>query len=198
MARVEPTPSRLLAAARAAFARAGFEGASTHGIAEAAGVHQGLVRHHFGSKEGLWDAVVEQGLSELGRELGALGDGLTVAAWAAIVERHVLLVGVLLHALLHGERRAEAAVERAAPVWRALRTLQRRAQPLADETLLPMWLFASVAMPLLRTASRDGVPWMTRSQEIDRLFAWLCAESAAAGHGPFALHAGRMRLRGTR
>jgi len=197
MRRAAPASERLLSAALQAFARTGFEGASTHGIAKLAGVPQGLVRHHFGSKEGLWSAVVETGTSAVCRELEALASGLTVAAWTTIVERHLSLAAVLVHALLEGGARAEQAMERAAPIWRQLRVLQRTAQPLADETLLPMWLLASVAVPLLRRATSGDLPWMTRSQEIDRLFAWLCGGGPPQGCGPFAVHAARSRLRGT-
>jgi TetR/AcrR family transcriptional regulator len=50
----------LLKAARSAFARHGFEGATLRGIAGSAGVDPALVAHHFGSKEALWEAVIEQ------------------------------------------------------------------------------------------------------------------------------------------
>lgn len=197
MPRVTSAPDRLLSAAAVAFARAGFEGASTHAIAKAAGVPQGLVRHHFGSKDGLWCAVVDRGLAEVESELGALPSGLTVAAWAAIVDRHVPLASVLVQALLEGGPRAERAAERAASVWTQLRALQRSAQPYADEALLPMWLLASLAVPLLRRVGGEAAPWATRSQEIDRLFAWLCGPAGSGALGPFAVHAARSRLRGT-
>jgi TetR/AcrR family transcriptional regulator len=50
----------LLKAGQSAFARHGFEGASLRGIAATAGVDPGLAAHHFGSKEALWEAVVER------------------------------------------------------------------------------------------------------------------------------------------
>lgn len=185
----------MLAAARLAFARVGYEGASTHAIAKAAGVPQGLVRHHFGSKEGLWCAVVERGLAEVRVALEALPSGLTVAAWMTIVEQHLALAAVLLHALLEGGPHAEHAAQHAAPVLGHLRELQRGAQPYADEALLPMWLLASVAVPLLRRAGAQE-PWVARSQQLDRLFAWLCGGGAPQAPGPFAMHAARSRLRG--
>jgi AcrR family transcriptional regulator len=193
--RPAPAPDRLLAAARLAFARDGFQGASTHAIAKAAGVPQGLVRHHFGSKEGLWCAVVERGLAEVRVELEALPSGLTVAAWTAIVDQHLALAAVLLHALLEGGAHAEHAAEHAAPVLAHLQELQRSAQPYADGALLPMWLLASVAVPLLRRAGAQQ-PWVARSQEIDRLFGWLCGGGVPQTPGPFAMHGARSRLRG--
>jgi TetR/AcrR family transcriptional regulator len=50
----------LLRAGQSAFARHGFEGASLRGIAATAGVDPALAAHHFGSKEALWEAVIER------------------------------------------------------------------------------------------------------------------------------------------
>src|SRR4029079_10070922 len=43
-----------------AFAEVGDTGATTAAIARRAGVTQPLVHHHFGSKEGLWQALVDE------------------------------------------------------------------------------------------------------------------------------------------
>ena len=49
----------MLAAARAAFAERGFDGASIRVIATAAGVDPALVHHYFGSKDKLFLAAIE-------------------------------------------------------------------------------------------------------------------------------------------
>jgi TetR/AcrR family transcriptional regulator len=49
--------ARLMAEALKAFARDGFEGASTRTIATAAGVNHSLIPYYFGSKDGLWRAA---------------------------------------------------------------------------------------------------------------------------------------------
>jgi AcrR family transcriptional regulator len=61
------TREAILVAARAAFARSGFDGASLRAIATEAAVDPALVRHYFGSKRGLFIASVElpYGLAEL-------------------------------------------------------------------------------------------------------------------------------------
>jgi len=56
---------RILAAARRSFATAGFEGASTRQIATDAGVAQSLLLYHFGSKDALWRAVIDQMFADL-------------------------------------------------------------------------------------------------------------------------------------
>jgi TetR/AcrR family transcriptional regulator len=53
-------PDALLRSARQVFAKLGFEATSVREIARDAGVDPSLMAHHFGSKEALWIAVVEQ------------------------------------------------------------------------------------------------------------------------------------------
>jgi AcrR family transcriptional regulator len=53
------TRDAVLAAARAAFAERGFDGATIRGIAGDAGVDPALVHHYFGSKDKLFLAAVE-------------------------------------------------------------------------------------------------------------------------------------------
>lgn len=67
------TPSRgrdgILSVARRVFAEKGFTGATTADIARRAKVTQPLVHHHFGSKVGLWNAVLETLFTELRQAL---------------------------------------------------------------------------------------------------------------------------------
>jgi AcrR family transcriptional regulator len=53
------TDEKILAAARAHFARVGFEGGTVRGIAAESSVDPSLVLHYFGSKEGLFRAAVD-------------------------------------------------------------------------------------------------------------------------------------------
>jgi len=53
------TRAAILAAARAAFAERGFDGAPLREIAAAAGVDQALIHHYFGSKQQLFVAAME-------------------------------------------------------------------------------------------------------------------------------------------
>jgi TetR/AcrR family transcriptional regulator, regulator of cefoperazone and chloramphenicol sensitivity len=63
--RGEETRSRILEAALDLFAASGFEGAGTRTIAERAGVNLPAIQYYFGSKEGLYRAVVEQFSEEM-------------------------------------------------------------------------------------------------------------------------------------
>ena len=63
------TREKIIAAAAKAFAEHGFSGATLREIGEAAGTHFQLIRHHFGSKEQLWETVVGE-LSRRSQDAG--------------------------------------------------------------------------------------------------------------------------------
>lgn len=59
MTGADRTRDRILRAAATAFADKGFSGATFRDVGDAANVSFQLIRHHFGTKEQLWAAVVE-------------------------------------------------------------------------------------------------------------------------------------------
>lgn len=70
------TTEKLIATARAAFARDGYAASSMVAITAEAGLTRGALYHHFGGKEGLFEAVVRQIDGELGAKLEAVWDGI--------------------------------------------------------------------------------------------------------------------------
>lgn len=73
--RADLTRQRLLQTARAAFAEKGFAAASVRHITTAADANLGAITYHFGSKQGLYDAVLEE-------VFGAIRSGVTSARLA--------------------------------------------------------------------------------------------------------------------
>lgn len=61
----EQTRRAILEAAGSQFAAAGFGATSLRDIAEAAGTTHGLIRHHFGTKDDLWRAVVDDFIGQM-------------------------------------------------------------------------------------------------------------------------------------
>lgn len=59
----EKTKETVLKAALKIFAREGFHNAKLREISDLTGTTHSLIRHHFGSKDDLWKAVVDYGLN---------------------------------------------------------------------------------------------------------------------------------------
>ena len=66
--------TRILLAARRAFGANGHAGTSMRQIANGAGVTQGLVHHHFGTKEALYAAVKDEIVAEMVSAVGGVAD----------------------------------------------------------------------------------------------------------------------------
>ncbi|ROL79159.1 TetR family transcriptional regulator [Pseudomonas protegens] len=71
-AMIEQTRARLIASARQAFARLGYAKTSMDDLTAEAGLTRGALYHHFGDKQGLLEAVVEQIDSEMDERLEAI------------------------------------------------------------------------------------------------------------------------------
>jgi AcrR family transcriptional regulator len=72
----DDTHARLIQAGGLEFARKGFQEASVRAICRVAGANVSAVKYHFGSKEGLYRAVVDEGKGQLcgGVELQPMGE----------------------------------------------------------------------------------------------------------------------------
>jgi AcrR family transcriptional regulator len=86
--RGEGTREALLDAARDAFTRNGYDGASIRAITGAAGANLGAVTYHFGSKRKLYAAVLERGLTPMVDRIGeaAAADGEPLDRLTRVVE----------------------------------------------------------------------------------------------------------------
>lgn len=71
---IEETRAKLVAAARRAFATQGFAHTSMDDFTAQVGLTRGALYHHFGNKEGLLIAVIEQIEAEVGERLQAVSD----------------------------------------------------------------------------------------------------------------------------
>lgn len=171
---------RILAEAIRAFSEVGYDGATTAGIARAAGVAQPLVHHHFGSKEGLWRAAVDSVFAQIPR-VRVIADGVSLAtALAQIVETFVRFVAAHPEATRIIAREGATASPRLDYLlkryldepFREVVDLLRAAQEagLVDKNLRPelilfMWLGAGSHMFDVSALARQ-------SQGIDTTSAW--------------------------
>lgn len=80
------TQDRILDAAERLFAERGLEGVSVRAILAEAGVNAALANYHFGSREGLIDALLRRRLAPLNEERGKLLDEIEARGDAATLE----------------------------------------------------------------------------------------------------------------
>lgn len=108
----EKTKKKILAAALKVFAKEGFPDAKLRVIAAKAGATHNLIRHHFGSKDDLWKAVVDDGLrlreDRLKQIIAAEQSEDPVEIFKKLIESHVLFVAEnaeLAKILMHSNSR---------------------------------------------------------------------------------------------
>src|SRR3954467_1256235 len=119
MAAPASSRARILAVARGEFADHGFPAARLHDIHERAGLTHPTLLYHFGSKEGLYAAVIEEAARDWAAATGAVvTTGLQgVAQLAAVFEAafaffaaHRDVVAILRREALDGGERLEPAI----------------------------------------------------------------------------------------
>src|SRR4029450_4744468 len=149
--------ARIREAAMAHFAEHGFERATIRGIASAAGVSAGLVRHHFGSKQALRDAVDTHVLREIHRvndeimAAGQRGDlGTSGVSRAAIRP----FQGYLVRALVEGSPMVATIFDQMVDMteeWFALADAARSdPSPVDRRTRAAVFTAMVIGVPLMR------------------------------------------------
>jgi AcrR family transcriptional regulator len=83
---IEETRSKLLASARRAFATQGYAHTSMDDFTAEAGLTRGALYHHFGGKEGLFVAVIDQIEAEVSARLQGVSDAAPTA-WEGFRQR---------------------------------------------------------------------------------------------------------------
>jgi AcrR family transcriptional regulator len=88
------TRSKLVAAARKAFAESGYHAASMDDLTADAGLTRGALYHHFGGKRGLLEAVVDQIDSEMAQRLRQKAE--QADPWQALLDEGVSYIQLAL------------------------------------------------------------------------------------------------------
>ena len=85
---IAETRAKLIAAARKAFAEYGYAEASMDDLTAAAGLTRGALYHHFGGKQGLLEAVIEQIDAEMAERLAAI-TAVAPTRWDGLVQENI-------------------------------------------------------------------------------------------------------------
>jgi AcrR family transcriptional regulator len=115
------TREKILVTAREEFARLGLDGARVDRIAERAGINKAMIYYHFGSKESLYQAVIESHFEAIGRFLERAITEETDPEkfmlrisnfYNSIIEEHPTLFPILLREMAQGGERIKIALTR--------------------------------------------------------------------------------------
>jgi AcrR family transcriptional regulator len=149
--------ARIREAAMRQFAEHGFERTTVRGIAAEAGVSPGLVRHHFGSKQGLRDAIDAHVVAEIRRindEIAAQSDRGDLSPSMMSREAMRPFQAYLSRALLEGSHTLTVLFDQivdSTEVWFARADAHRADPPTADaHTRAAVFAAMVLGVPLLR------------------------------------------------
>ncbi|MBT8227281.1 MAG: TetR/AcrR family transcriptional regulator [Dactylosporangium sp.] len=197
--------------AQRAFADGGFEATSLREVTDRAGLAHGMVRHHFGTKLGLWQAVVDRAADRYrtavapfaGEDAGERAGVLAVTragvrSFLEVSARHPDLVRLLLHESVGGGDRLAYVLDRFAPVAAMMAPLFRRVQDAGylrqfDQRAFFLFLLTTGAMPFALSGLSTGIlhePLRADSEQgrehIDRILHTLYGPEPSPGPEPAA------------
>jgi AcrR family transcriptional regulator len=170
-ANAQQTKHRILEAASKLFAEHGYEGTSVRQIASGASVSLGMIRHYFGSKEGLYRACIESVLAIFG-ELGSqIARGVAAGDKPAEVVSQMVRTGFAWAC----EHRSVCKLM----LWDLMRRDRWRSK-MGDSSMLPFVLATgrAVAGPLGRPAAEMAL--------VTRTLIFLIVRYATADHDEVA------------
>ncbi|BEG73890.1 CerR family C-terminal domain-containing protein [Achromobacter xylosoxidans] len=136
--RAADTRDRLLRAGLTLFSQLGLEGVRTRQLAQAAGVNQSAIPYHFGGKEGVYAAVLEQTAQAIAERLD----------WPDAAPRAAAEAALQLEAIMRGF--AAALLDSEASAARSLLLAREQLQPTPKFEAIHAVLF----MPLHEAVTR--------------------------------------------
>lgn len=145
----ERTRAKLLDVATRLFSQHGFEAVSTRDIAGAAGATLPSIPHHFGSKEGLYRAVLAAIAEEMGKQFAPAAE--VAAAFLAQPKASRAATLQVLEDLLEAQARVVLVNDRTD--WTAL-VIQRHQQPPTLVGGLPRPFETNVLEPVTQLIAR--------------------------------------------
>jgi AcrR family transcriptional regulator len=175
----DQTTRKLLAIARARFAEHGYAGTGTEDLVQAAGLTRGALYHHFGSKEGLFRAVVDDVQRAVGERVeaaAARAAGERAGLWDQFVAGCRAFLAASLDPQVQRIMLVDAPAVLGWDVWRemdsqySLRSLKDVLAALSEEGVIASRSTDAVAH-LLSGAMNEAALWIARAPSPKRALA---------------------------
>jgi len=158
--RLQPIQPTILAAATQLFAKNGYHGTSLAAVAAAADIKAPSILYHFGSKDGLYAAVVRGFYEQLSASMGGMDGGNPLASFHALRDLNQtdrkLLVTIIAELMSAG--RAADIIEAA-----IVPLLEQISQALGDGPLVRQKVMLLIMAYVMNLDAGDSLP------EVDRL-----------------------------
>lgn len=165
----EATTARLVEIAREIFARDGYSGAAMEEVVQRAGVTRGALYHHFGSKEGLFAAVVQAVQEDVGVRVLAAAERSS-DSWDGLLEGCIAFLQASLDPQVQRIMLVDAPAALGWSHWREL-DAQYSMASLRDALTKLIEQEQVVALPLdalahlLSGAMNEAALWIAQSPE---------------------------------
>jgi AcrR family transcriptional regulator len=169
------TRVELLDAAQRVFAERGFEATSLRDITDRTGVAHGMIRHHFRTKDGLWQAVVDRAVDRYRAALAPYASQsaedpadvlaasrAAVRSFMEVNSRHPEVVRLALHESVRGGHRLDYLLDRLAPIADLMAPRFRRVQSAGylrqfDQPAFLLFLLTAGTVPFVLPALTAGL-----------------------------------------
>lgn len=164
----EATTRRLLEVARQHFTKHGYAQTATEAIVEAAGVTRGALYHHFGSKDGLFKAVVEVVQQEVAARIEE-AVSKTSDPWRQLLSGCKTFLTASMDADIQQIMLVDAPAVLGFETWReidsqnSMRLLRENIQELVDKKVIQTPSVEAFTH-LLSGAMNEAALWVARSQ----------------------------------
>ncbi len=163
----EATTAKLIEIARDIFTRDGYANASTEEIVHQAGVTRGALYHHFGSKDGLFQAVLANVQKDVGMRIKAVANQ-TDDMWQQLIAGCIAFLEASLDPQVQRIMLIDAPAVLGWSLWRELdaqhsmKSLQEALSALMDDgQVVPLPLMALTH--LLSGAMNEGSLWIAQA-----------------------------------
>lgn len=166
---IAETRAKLIAAARKAFGAQGYAEASMDDLTAAVGLTRGALYHHFGGKQGLLEAVVEQIDAEMADRLSAIATAAP-SRWEGLVQENIGYIELALEPDIQRIMLRDGPAVLGDPAnWPSalacIASIRRNVEQLQADGVVRGDIDAEAAARMITGSSTDAALWIANSAD---------------------------------
>lgn len=166
---IAETRAKLIAAARKAFGEQGYAEASMDDFTAEAGLTRGALYHHFGGKQGLLEAVIEQIDAEMAERLSAIA-AAAPTRWEGLVQENIGYIELALEPDIQRIMLRDGPAVLGDPAnWPSalacIASIRRNVEQLQADGVIRQDIDAEAAARMITGSSTDAALWIANSTD---------------------------------